>query len=48
MSMDGYGVYLDGLDLTDEEKINLIQITEVIVTNVIDNLFKELNNDSRY
>jgi hypothetical protein len=41
MSMDGYRAYLDGLDLTEDEKTHLIQDMVVVVTNIIDSLYKE-------
>ncbi len=41
MALDEYRVYLDGLDISDDEKINLIEVTEAIVSNLINNLFTE-------
>ncbi len=44
MSMDGYRVYLDGLDLSDDEQANLIKVAQSIVENIIDDLYKEVEN----
>lgn len=41
MALDRYRAHLDGLNLSDEEKTSLIEITEAIVSNLINNLFME-------
>ena len=40
MRLDEYRTYLDGLDLTDNEIIELQETLTAIVTNVVDDLFK--------
>lgn len=40
MSLDIYGIYLDGLALTNQEKIDLINAMNVIAENIINDLFK--------
>lgn len=39
MSVELYGTHLDGLNLTDEEKSDLIDATTVLVENIINDLF---------
>ncbi|HAT1773591.1 TPA: hypothetical protein I8034_002968 [Legionella pneumophila] len=44
MSLEKYGTYLEGLDLTEEEKKKLIEAVSVAVENIIGDLFARLNS----
>ena len=47
MCLEEYRTYLDGLDLTDNEIIELQETLIAIVTNVVDDLFKRSMNHER-
>lgn len=44
MSLEKYGTYLAGLDLTEQEKKELIEAISVTVENIIGDLFVRLNS----
>lgn len=44
MSLELYGTHLDGLALTENEKIELIATMEVIIENIINSLFIKAEN----
>ncbi|AHE65822.1 hypothetical protein Loa_00233 [Legionella oakridgensis ATCC 33761 = DSM 21215] len=43
MSLELYRTHLDGLNLTDEEKSDLIEATTVLVANILNDLFSHGN-----
>jgi hypothetical protein len=45
MRLDEYRTYLDGLDLTENQIIELQETLTTIVSNIVDNLFKGANID---
>ncbi|MDX1836045.1 hypothetical protein [Legionella taurinensis] len=49
MSLELYGTYLEGLALTDQEKIKLIETMKVIIENIINNSFMrtDLNDENQ-
>jgi hypothetical protein len=40
MSLDVYRTYLDGLDLSDKEKSDLIEALQAIIENIVNNLIE--------
>ncbi|HAT7922479.1 TPA: hypothetical protein KKW55_001715 [Legionella pneumophila] len=49
MSLELYGTHLDGLALTDQEKIQLIETMKVIIENIINNSFMrtDINDENQ-
>ena len=45
MSLEIYRTYLDGLDLTECEVIELQETLTTMVVNIVDDLFRGLDND---
>ncbi|HFL2259958.1 hypothetical protein [Legionella pneumophila] len=44
MSLEKYGTYLEGLDLTEQEKKKLVEAVSVAVENIIGDLFARLDS----